>query len=133
MGYDYPVRTVASWRRRVLLLLAVAALTALASGSLPVTPAAQVPRVQRSVVVCITNYQPPRGVYRIRPHTCELHHAGIYPIAGYNTVRGRSIHWRHWGRWNATGRGRIFLSTYGPAPARFRLSHPRTHCGANVF
>jgi hypothetical protein len=95
--------------------------------------AEEVTRYQRSVVVCITNYEPPQGAYRIRPHTCEFHQAGAFPIAGYNTVRGGSIHWRHWGRWNATGRGRIALSTYGRAPARFRLSQPRSHCGANVF
>ena len=85
-------------------------------------------------VVCITSYRPARGVYRRKPHKCELHHRNSYPIAHANTEVMAHIHWK--GRWRqerAIGRGKLATSTYGPAPTKVTLSKPRHLCDHDVF
>jgi hypothetical protein len=84
-------------------------------------------------VICVTKYQPPRGIYAYKPGTCEFHKRGVFPIAGYNTARASNINWKAWGNRRARGKGKLGISTVGPVPVKIKLTKPRDRCGKTVF
>jgi hypothetical protein len=113
-------------------MLAAAVLCALAVYS--VSAQADVPRVQPGIrVVCIASFDPPEGLYRYKPRKCLLHQRHEFPIIGANTTPLKSMRWNVWNGREARGKGKYFITTYGPAPARVTLSQPRTLCGERVF
>lgn len=93
-------------------------------GVAPTTATAAGPKA-----VCVTSYDPPKGVYRERPQRCDLHKAGAYPIASFNLVHLRRIRWKKWSG-QARGVGKIGISTAGLFNARVRLMRPKKRCGA---
>ena len=90
-------------------------------------------RANSPKVVCITSFDPPRGRYQYKPDKCTLHKRGEFPIAGYNTSHIRRMNWKSWDNQSATGKGELFITTYGPAPATVRLTERRSPCGTEVF
>lgn len=73
-----------------------------------------------------------RGAYRTRPHSCNFHKRGR-PVAYAWLLEMRSIHWLHWGRRVALGKGKSLANMVGPVSTRVRLSAPVTVCGHTVF
>ena len=102
-----------------------------AVSSAETSSAASAPREPK--VVCVTSYQPPRGVYRYKPSKCEFHKRGEYPIAAYATASVKSMNWKRWGGSRASGKGKFVVNMVGPVPARVRLSKKREVCGLRVY
>ena len=84
-------------------------------------------------VVCVTSYQPPRGIYAYTPGTCDFHKRGEFPIAHANTAVTFNLDWKAWGNRRARGEGKIGISTVGPVPVKIKLTKPRDRCGRVVF
>lgn len=106
-----------------------------ATGAFTVRTAAG-PRHPRSgpQVVCLTEWgSHPEGVYQIRPHHCDLHERGRFPVAHVNVWVTRHLHWTRWGARAAVGKGQLGISTYGWAPFKLRLYQPQLVCGHMTF
>ncbi len=90
--------------------------------------------VLKPQVVCLTEwgYQP-KGWYRTRPHKCDLHEHGRYPVAHVNTFTTKRLRWLQWSSRSAVAKGKLGISTYGLAPMKLRLLRPRQLCGHMVF
>lgn len=85
-------------------------------------------------VICLTEWgEHPEGWYRTRPHSCDLHERGKFPVAHVNTYTARRLHWLHWGASVAVAKGKLGVSTYGLAPLKLRLAGARYQCGHTVF
>jgi hypothetical protein len=85
-------------------------------------------------VICVVEWgEHPTGAYRYRPHECDLHERGAFPVAHVNLAVTKRLHWLHWGAKIAVARGKLGISTYGLAPIKLRLLKPRTLCGHTVF
>jgi hypothetical protein len=74
----------------------------------------------------------PDSAYRFRPHSCDFHQRGK-PYAHAWIQVTWNLRWRYWGPRRALAKGKIGISTYGPAPVRVKLSRPRHRCGQTVF
>jgi hypothetical protein len=85
-------------------------------------------------VICLTEwgYQP-KGDYRTRPASCDLHDYGAYPVAHVNVWVTKRLRWSSWGSRSAVATGKLGISTYGLAPLKLRLTRPRRLCGHVVF
>ncbi len=118
------------WTSCLMLLLAGSVGLAETSGAASTDKRGREPKV-----VCVTKYQPPTGKYEYKPHACEFHKRGEFPIAGYNTARTSNLDWKSWGDRKARGDGRLFISTVGPVDAEIKLSKARHRdlCGKTVF
>jgi hypothetical protein len=114
-------------RFKVILVMAIAVLCSNATVGTATAPAV------RPQVVCLTEWgEHPEGAYRIRPHSCDLHERGKFPVAHLNVMVTHNLHWLHWGQ-VAVARGQLGISTYGWAPLKLRLTQPRELCGHTVF
>jgi hypothetical protein len=84
-------------------------------------------------VVCLTEWgDEPTGVYRTRPHHCDLHERNT-PAFHPTIAVTQHLHWLHWGGRIAVAKGKLGISTYGLAPLKLRLSGPREVCGHTVY
>ena len=124
--------TVSHRKQRLIAMLGAAA-TCAGLMAIADPPPAGSALVDTPRVICVTSYRPPEGAYRRKPHKCEFHHRGDFPIAGVNTAPTGRLHWKLWGHRHAVAKGKFFISTYGPAPAKVKLSRPRRACGTSVF
>ena len=71
---------------------------------------------------------------RRKPRRCDFHvHDGHSPILRLSVIPTAGVHWKHWGRTSAYGRGRVHVSSAGFKKARIWLSRPREVCGSLVF
>jgi hypothetical protein len=85
-------------------------------------------------VICITEWgDHPAGWYRTRPHFCDFHERGKFPVVGANTYSTGRLHWLRWRSTHAEARGFAAIPSYGLAPLKLRLSRPRQDCGHTVF
>ena len=88
----------------------------------------------KAQVICLTEWgYHPEGWYRTRPHTCDLHERGEYPVAHVNVYTTQRLHWLSWGAETAVAKGKLGISTYGLAPLKLKLNRPRHLCGHTVF
>jgi hypothetical protein len=87
----------------------------------------------RPQVVCLTEWgDDPTGVYRSRPHHCDLHERDT-PAFHPTIAVTQGLHWLQWGGRVAVARGKLGISTYGLAPLKLRLSGLREVCGHTVY
>jgi hypothetical protein len=87
-------------------------------------------------VICITSdygEEPVTGAYRHRPRTCLVRDRNSDGVFGYNSERLKQMRWLYWRTGQAFGKGRIVISTVGPARAKVRLTKPRSPCGRRVY
>jgi hypothetical protein len=83
-------------------------------------------------VVCITYEGGYYGNYRVKPRHCTLHRRGKPYIGAYFTNL-RDMHWRYWRSGQAKGRGKAWVTTFGPTPVKVKLFHPVFKCGHRAF
>ena len=122
--------TMRRWWRTRISCAALAALT----GLLLIfgTPDAGA-RSSRPQVICLTEWgDDPTGVYRSRPHHCDLHERDT-PAFHPTIAVTQGLHWLHWGGRVAVAKGKLGISTYGLAPLKLRLSGLREVCGHTVY
>jgi hypothetical protein len=122
--------TMGRWSRTCICCAAVAASAGLFLGFGTVDAGALSSRPQ---VICLTEWgDDPTGLYRSRPHHCDLHERGT--PAFHPTIAGtQGLHWLHWGGRVAVAKGKLAISTYGLAPLKLRLSGLREVCGHTVY
>jgi hypothetical protein len=120
------------------LWLVLAALLIAFGSSLLIRPLIGIDRAEATIrspqVICITEWgDQPTGAYRYRPHQCDIHERGAFPVFHLNVSVLRRLHWLHWGPKSAVARGKLGISTYGLAPIKLRLLKPRTLCDHTTF
>lgn len=87
----------------------------------------------RPQAICLTEWgDNPTGVYRSRPHHCDLHERDTPAFHPTIAVTQR-LHWLHWGGRVAVAKGKLGISAYGLAPLKLRLSGLREVCGHTVY
>jgi hypothetical protein len=119
-----------SWR--VVGVCALASVLVLVLLRLGTEDASAYPAGERQVI-CLTEWgDEPTGVYRTRPHHCDLHERNTTAFHPTIAVTQR-LHWLHWGGRIAVAKGKLGISTYGLAPLKLRLSKLREVCGHLVY
>lgn len=116
-------------RMKGIVLLVGVALAALAlSPALGAQALAGPPKV-----LCLTKLGgTPRGDYRQRPRSCDLHQRGAPPVRQAIAVT-RRLEWSQWGGRVAIAKGKIGISSVGLVPLKLRLTRPRSICGRTVY
>lgn len=90
-------------------------------------------RAGRPKVICLTKWgDPPTGVYRTRPHSCDLHTRDT-PAFHPTVAVTKPLNWIRWGGQVAVAKGKLGISTYGLADLKLRLSGLREACGRTVY
>jgi hypothetical protein len=115
--------------KRLVLTVAMVSLLAIVA-TLPTGAGA---RKSRPWVICTTQWDPsPQSTYRRKPHACDYHERGE-PYAHAWIEVTRHVQWHYWNGRRAVGHGKTYISTYGPAPVKIKLSRPQHVCGQKIF
>jgi hypothetical protein len=98
--------------------------------SQPAASASSLPQV-----VCAITYGPigkAKFAYSTRPRMCLFHKPGT-PVDSADLVVGSHLHWLHWGKTAAAGKGKAAENMVGLIPMEVSLTKPLTVCGHTVF
>jgi hypothetical protein len=86
-------------------------------------------------VVCAITYGPigqAKFAYDTRPRACLFHKPGT-PVDAADVVAGSHLHWLHWGKTVAVGKGKSAENMVGLVPMEVKLASPLMVCGHMVF
>ena len=91
----------------------------------------------KPIVSCLTKWAKTGSSdmhIRYRPNRCDFHSPdGRFPIPRQSVIPTKGLHWKHWGRRSANGRGRLHITSAGFLKTSVRLTRPRYVCGNWAF